>query len=125
MGRTESDTRRRRKTRNDNGGRAVGRLGQVQRGGINSIAELAYAIGAPALHLAVRQQGTRVGATQSDTGRRRDARDLHGGEAVSGSPVPELAVVVVAPALHRAVRQHSTRVGATQSDARPLHAKRK
>ena len=64
----------------------------------------------PALHRAVRQQGTRVEGPQSDARRRRDARHLNGVGARGPGPVPELAVAVLAPAFHRAVRQQGTRV---------------
>ena len=59
--------------------------------GGRSVPELAVAVEAPALHRAVRQQGTRVVATHSDASRVRDARQLHGGGAVGGGPVSELA----------------------------------
>ena len=85
---------------------------------------MAVVVQAPALHRAVRQQGTRVIAIQGDARRRRDARHLNGDGAHGGGPVPELAVGVVAPAFHRAVRQQGTRgvvgfrVGYPESDAR-------
>ena len=55
---------------------------------------------------------------QGDVHRRCDIRDLDGGGAVDGGPVPELAVAVPAPALHRAVRQQGTRMSCSQSDPR-------
>ena len=55
---------------------------------------------------------------QSDARRVRDARNLNGGGAVRGGPIPESAEAVVAPALDFTVRQQGTRVFDAQSDAR-------
>ena len=102
MGSAWSDARRRRDARNLNGGEAVSG---------SPVPELAVVVVAPALHRAVRQQGTRVVVTKRDARRRRDTRDFDGGGAVDNGPVPELAVAVKAPALHHAVRQQGTRGG--------------
>ena len=110
----KSNARGRRDSRDRNGGVAVS-------GG--PVPELAVIVGAPALHRAVRQHGTRVVPAQSDARRRCDSRDRNGGGPVGGGPAPELAIIVATPALHLPVRQRGTRVGSTQSNLHPLNAK--
>ena len=59
----------------------------------------------PAHHLAVRQQGARVGEAKSNARCRRDARHNNGGGGIGWGPAaPELALVIVAPAFQSAVR---------------------
>ena len=67
---THSDAFGGRDARDRNGGGAVSGA---------PIPEMALVVVAPTLHLAVRQQDTRVLVAQSDACGGRDARDLNGG----------------------------------------------
>lgn len=60
----------------------------------------------PAHHLAVRQQGARVGEAKSNARCRRDARHINGGGGIGWGPaaVPELALAIGAPAFQSAAR---------------------
>src|SRR5207245_597792 len=96
------------------GGDAACKPGDVDRGqpgGRRAVAELAVAVGAPALHSASARQRAGVQGAGGDGGDTAcEPNDVYRGRAAGLRPIAELAIAVVAPALDSACARERTAV---------------